>query len=206
MTTLPDLAFDIVHPFDAHACAREVGLPQLLDPDRPRGLLIGNTRALWPRLLAARAAAPELQGSADPLDLFTEREVERARARLDGRAFYAHRSYAGAFLPFQRLAAAAGLAALAPTHLLVHPTFGPWFALRAVLLVAGEVVSPPRIEAPCRCDEGCLSAFADAREASGPEAWRAWLAVRDRCPVGRAYRYDDAQIGYHYTKDPRFLP
>jgi len=33
-----------------------------------------------------------------------------------------------------------------------------------------------------------------------------WSAVRDRCPVGRAYRYSDEQIAYHYTKDPQFLP
>lgn len=37
--------------------------------------------------------------------------------------------------------------------------------------------------------------------ALGAEDWRRWLAVRDACPVGRAHRYSDAQIAYHYTKD-----
>jgi hypothetical protein len=31
--------------------------------------------------------------------------------------------------------------------------------------------------------------------------WRAWVAVRDACPVGRASRYGDEQIRYHYAKD-----
>jgi hypothetical protein len=29
--------------------------------------------------------------------------------------------------------------------------------------------------------------------------WHAWLAVRDACPVGRAHRYDDDQLRYHYA-------
>jgi methylmalonic aciduria homocystinuria type C protein len=35
--------------------------------------------------------------------------------------------------------------------------------------------------------------------------WSNWVAVRDACPVGRAERYDDAQVRYHYTKDRRIL-
>jgi hypothetical protein len=32
-----------------------------------------------------------------------------------------------------------------------------------------------------------------------------YLAVRDVCPVGKNARYDDAQILYHYDKDPAAL-
>jgi cyanocobalamin reductase (cyanide-eliminating) / alkylcobalamin dealkylase len=32
------------------------------------------------------------------------------------------------------------------------------------------------------------------------DTWRAWLAVRDACPVGREHRYGDDQIAYHYAK------
>jgi methylmalonic aciduria homocystinuria type C protein len=41
--------------------------------------------------------------------------------------------------------------------------------------------------------------------ATGEAGWRAWLAVRESCPVGREYRYCDAQIEYHYTKDRAIL-
>ena len=29
--------------------------------------------------------------------------------------------------------------------------------------------------------------------------------LRDACTVGREHRYDDLQIGYHYTKERAFL-
>jgi methylmalonic aciduria homocystinuria type C protein len=195
--------FGIFHRFDARAVAAELALPLLADPERPVGILVGSTRAMWEPFVAALSADPELAGDPDPVDRFTVRFVERMCVAMHGTAVYAHRRYDGAFLPFQRIAVAAGLAALAPTHLLVHPTYGPWFGLRAVILVAGEV--PPRTSAslPCRCDDGCTSALTAARASKG--SWRAWLAVRDACPVGRDHRYSDDQIGYHYTKDRSFL-
>jgi methylmalonic aciduria homocystinuria type C protein len=201
---------DIVHAFDAHAAATEPGWARLAACGR-LGILIGNTRAIWPAFAAARARDRALADAADPIELYAERHVEKACAR-SGRAgaptiFYAHRRYGGAYLAFQRLAVAAGLAALAPTQLLVHPTFGPWFALRAVILVNAEppVVSPGRVARPCQCEGGgCEAAF--ERACQHPEDWRMWLAMRDACPVGRAYRYSDDQIAYHYTKDRRYLP
>lgn len=195
--------FGIFHPFDAHAVAVELGVPRLADPERPVGYLIGTTRGMWGRFIAALREDPELAGDPDPVDRFTERFVERMCASMQGTAVYSHKRYDGAFLPFQRIAVAAGFAALAPTHLLVHPTYGPWFGLRAVILAGGVV--PPRTTAtlPCRCDESCTRALTSARASKG--SWRAWLAVRDACPVGRDHRYSDDQIGYHYTKDRSLL-
>ena len=37
------------------------------------------------------------------------------------------------------------------------------------------------------------------------EHWRAWLAVRDACPLGREHRYPEALIHYVYTKDRAVL-
>jgi len=199
--------FDIWHRFDARAVARELALPLLDDPERRVGILIGNTRRLWPLLRVARVQDPALAAATDPIDRYTETHVEREREALLGTAFYAHREYGGAYLPFQRIADAAGLAALAPTQLLVHPTFGPWFALRAVILCAGAPPARARVALPCACEaSGCRRAFEAARLAEGPEAWRAWLAMRDACPIGREHRYGDDQLAYHYTKDARFLP
>ncbi len=188
--------FDIVHDFDPASTEIE----RLRDPARPRGVLVGNTRALWPKFLAARAADPALAAARDPLDTYTEREI--AAAAPDAVIYYVHRRYDGAFLPFQRIAVAAGLAALAPTHLLIHPEYGPWFALRAVLLTAGHAVSRSLLTAPCRCDTACHDAFARARSAEG---WQAWVAVRDACTVGRQHRYGEDQLSYHYTKNRALL-
>lgn len=190
---------DIVHAFPAHVVAHEPALAWLHDDARPVGLLVGNSRALWPHFLARRDRM-----AAEPIEHYVEACI--AQVAGDAPVSYAHATYDGAYRPFQRLAVAAGLAALAPSQLLIHPVYGPWFAVRAVVLVAGE---PPPLRAPvarpCECrDAGCVQLFEAAL--ARPDDWRAWLAVRDACPIGRAHRYSDEQIAYHYTKDRRLLP
>ena len=160
-----------------------------------RAILVGNTRALWPIFLAARRADPELRSSPDPLDAYTEREL--ARAFPGAVMWFAHRQYDGAYMPFQRFAVAAGMGALAPTNLVIHPRFGPWFGLRALVVLDGEPPEqPPR--PPYRCSNACSLA-------GTTDDWRSWLAVRDACCVGREHRYSEDQIAYHYTKDLRLL-
>jgi cyanocobalamin reductase (cyanide-eliminating) / alkylcobalamin dealkylase len=208
-TSIPQIAqlaqlaaagFDLAHAFDAAAAAREPGLG-LLAPSPTRderlGLLVGNTRALWPPFAAA-LAGPELAADPHPLQRYTEEAIDAAFP--GARIYYSHRRYGRAFLPFQRLAVATGLGALAPSQLVIHPIYGPWFALRAVIVAAGTPPpARPPVAQPCRCGPACTEALANARTAAGPEAWRAWLAVRDACPL-REHRYGEDQIHYHYTR------
>ena len=194
LATLAAAGFDIAHAFDAAAAAREPGL-ELLAGDARLGLLIGNTRALWPPFSAA-LATPELAADPDPLERYTERTIDVAFGASPGaRVLYGHRQYDGAFLPLQRLAVVTGLGALAPTQLVIHPTYGPWFALRAVVLLDGEPPLRAPIASPCRCDASCLDAFARAQRSTD---WRDWLAVRERCSL-QAWRYSDDQIRFHYV-------
>jgi methylmalonic aciduria homocystinuria type C protein len=198
---LATAGLDIAHRFDAGAIATELALPRLAAA--PLGILVGNTRALWSALRAARSADAELRASADPVERYVEAAMARAFTEIAPIAmWFSHRRYDGAFLPFQRVAEAAGLGGLAPTGLVIHPDYGPWFALRAIVLVDGT--PPPRRGAasPCHCGEACTTALARAR-AGG--SWRDWLAVRDACSAGRSWRYSDGQISYHYTADRRAL-
>jgi methylmalonic aciduria homocystinuria type C protein len=204
LARLAGAGFDLAHPFDAISAAREPGLEPLAAGDsstgaarRGLGILIGNTRALWPPFTAA-LADPALAAEPHPLERYTEAAI--GAAFPGALIYYGHRRYAGAFLPLQRLAVATGLGALAPSGLVVHPVYGPWFALRAAVVVEGE--PPPArapIPQPCRCDAACAGALAAARAAAGPDTWRAWLAVRDACSL-RAHRYGEEQIRYHYTR------
>ncbi|HEY5925533.1 MAG TPA: hypothetical protein VIV11_27800 [Kofleriaceae bacterium] len=212
---LAEAGFDLVHPFDAHAVARAVELDVLADPVRRCGWLVGNTRALWPRLAAARAADAALAASSDPIEDY----VEQTCARIsDAHCVFAHRRYAGAFLPFQRLAVAAGFGTLSSTQLVIHPVYGPWFALRAVVLTADPPITRVLPAAACDCADRfgpeaeplgsmtrgrCSAAFEHARDPHS--TWRDWLAVRDACCVGREHRYGEDQIAYHYTKSRRLL-
>jgi len=193
---LADDGFDIAHAFDTAAIA---ALAPALTAKR-HGVIVGNTRALWPRFIGAYHGDPELATAPDPLDRYTERAI--ARAYPDAPAWFSHRRYDGAFLPFQKIAAAAGLGVLEPTQLVIHPIYGPWFALRAIVLVDGA--PPPRVLPTVSCCTSDCVARLDAAIASDGD-WRAWLAVRDACNVGREHRYSDQQIAYHYTKDRSLL-
>jgi methylmalonic aciduria homocystinuria type C protein len=194
--------FDIVQRFPAHEVARELSLDALRVDGLVVGVLVGNTRALWPCIATRRATDAAFAASANPIEQYVEETLGSASSRV----LFAHARYDGAFLPFQRIAVAAGLAALAPTQLLIHPVYGPWFALRAIVLCAGEAPArAPRVMQPCDCAAaGCTALFERAKQS--PDDHRAWLAMRDACPIGREFRYDDDQIAYHYTKDARYLP
>ena len=197
VATLAAAGFDIAHAFDAAQVGRDLGLDLLAGARR--GLLIGNTRALWPHFCAARRDSA-LAADPDPLDRYSEQTI--AAAFPGQRVYYGHRRYDGAFLPLQHLAVATGLGALAPSRLVIHPTFGPWFALRAVVL-AGEPPPPPRlpIAQPCRCDAACDDTLQRALRTMD---WRDWLAVRDRCQLS-AWRYSDDQIRFHYAAMARLV-
>jgi methylmalonic aciduria homocystinuria type C protein len=197
LATLAAAGFDIAHTFDAAAAAREPGLAVLAGPAR-LGILIGNTRALWPPFTAA-LRDPALAAEPDPLERYTERVIDAAFAAggaTGPRIYHGHRRYDGAFLPLQRLAVAAGLGALAPSQLVIHPIYGPWFALRAVVVTDGD---PPRrqpIAQPCRCTAACRERFEQAQRSMAPADW---LAARDSCSL-RSWRYSDEQARYHYAR------
>lgn len=171
MEALARAGFDIVHPFDARAVGLFASGP-------PRGLLVGNTRALWSHVTS-------------DIDRYTEQTIEAAFPGAP--IYYAHRQYDGAFLPMQRVAVLSGLGALAPSQLVIHPVYGPWFALRAIVLVPGDPPPMQPIEKPCRCDGTCEAAFARSD----------FLAARDACTL-RTWRYSQDQIDYHYAQLARF--
>ena len=192
---LADAGFDLAHAFDTHAAAREPGWERLAQAPR-YGIVIGNTRALWPHFVAAMRDR-ELAADPDPLERYTERTIDAAAPGAV--VYYSHRRYAGAFLPFQRLAVATGLGALAPSQIVIHPIYGPWFALRAVIAVDGTPPARAPIARPCACTAACDRALTAALEAPESTSWRAWLAVRDACTL-RAWRYSEEQAAYHGTK------
>lgn len=182
-------------------------------------IVIGNTRALWPKFLRALRRQPELLAAPHPLHSYTEQSISRAVSLL-GLPVSVRWSHAGGtgLVAMQRLAQVAGLAYLAESQLSVHATYGPWIGLRAALSFAlpGPSGPAPQLPHPCAgCAGRCRPAFERALQASqspagvggGPvrvavePSWLLWLACRDACPTGREHRYDEAQIRYHYLKD-----
>jgi methylmalonic aciduria homocystinuria type C protein len=213
-----EAGLDLVHPFClAWYNANVDGAERIDDLGRPDALalVVGNTRALWPRFVASLQRRAALTAADDPVDSYV---VEAVTAALDG-VDVRHQVHFGhvtepAAVPIQKLAVAAGLAHLSPSHLSIHPEHGPWIALRALVVLDVEGPDGPRPSAPdpCTpCDKPCVEALERALELTGQSGaieprWEAWLAVRDACPQGRASRYSDDQVRYHYTKLRRLLP
>jgi cyanocobalamin reductase (cyanide-eliminating) / alkylcobalamin dealkylase len=210
---------DIVHPFNLSGCDFENlsrGVPCELSRRRGGlGVLVGNTRRLWPMFARARHEDATLAQAEHPLDTYVTTRLSAALLRCAAKTevIWGHVTRPVAF-PIQRLAEQVGLASLSPSHLAIHPTYGPWFALRAVILVDvdGPPSTPPLLERPCAgCSAPCVPALEHALRVSGaPLDGRAvaahareWIAVRDACPIGRASRYDEAQLSYHYVPASR---
>lgn len=212
---------DLVHAFRVSWYNDSVEDPRQRLPDLGRsdalGVVIGNSQKLWPIFRRALDADPKLRACADPVDNYVTQAVGEAVGELSlhNEVRWAH-ALEPAPLPIQRVAHAAGLAQLAPSHLSVHPEHGPWIALRAVVVMDAQGPEGPPQPAPdpcAGCDKPCLGALQRAIAATGAaeqrapleQFWGAWLAVRDACPIGTSSRYDDEQIEYHYTKARRLL-
>ena len=206
--------FDLVQAFNLeHYNAAAPEGERLDDHVRPDalGILLGNTRQLWPVFTRAYAADAALQSAAQPLDSYVVTRLTAVLAEAtDARVqlVFSHVTTPRAF-PIQRLAEHVGLAALSPSHLVIHPVHGPWLALRAVVVVdvAGPTNAPPPLERPCAgCPAPCVPALEHALAVSGTPLSSAavvahadaWIAVRDACPIGRGSRYGEAQLAYHY--------
>lgn len=209
-------ALDIVHPFSTSWFNHDAPPGERL-PDFGRvgalAFVVGNTRRLWPTLKAAVQRDRVLAAAEHPLDAYVTRTLDTAVAGLHAAAvvLYGHIT-SPRVIPLQRIADRGGLAHLGPAFLSVHPIWGPWFGLRAVVVVDAE--GPPGESRgapnPCsKCQAPCVPALVHARGlVSGlsldaqtiSRTWRAWLSARDACPVGREHRYDADQTEYHYTK------
>jgi len=212
------VGLDVVCPFQVEWYNRRAAAADWL-PNFGRtstlGLLIGNTRELWGHFRAALEREPELRADPHPLDAYVVDRLTTAVQQIAAPAtiVWAHQIEPRAW-PVQRVAEAAALATISPSHLSIHPTHGPWFALRAVVVVDadGPAGEAPPLQSPCAsCHQPCVPALDEALRASEREGvplsravqtdWRRWARVREVCPVGRLSRYSDEQIEYHYTKD-----
>jgi cyanocobalamin reductase (cyanide-eliminating) / alkylcobalamin dealkylase len=204
---------DLVHPFAVGWFNERVSEAERLDDFNSPGslgILIGNSRELWPPFTRRLETHPELGRTAHPLDRHVEQTAASLLAELEpirARAYFAHVTRPRA-VPMQRLAEAVGFAGLGPVQLSIHPRIGPWFALRAVLVVdiLGPQGGPPALERPCQgCSQPCVAPFqralasaAELTARSVAEHAEKWIAVRDACPIGRDFRYGEDQLAYHY--------
>ncbi|MBW2288056.1 MAG: hypothetical protein JRG80_12245 [Deltaproteobacteria bacterium] len=164
-------------------------------------------------LFAAFGRAPEAGLARDPLDHYTRRMVEAAALPLAGRALFAFEWRGERFADFVALGRAAGLGASSRLGLLVHPEYGPWISLRALMLLPLALPETPPLDDfdPCRgcpapCSRACPgSALADEHFDIGRcAATRRRVPgcalkcdARRACVLGSGYRYHDFAEAHH---------
>jgi hypothetical protein len=160
-------------------------------PDARTAIVVASGgRALWD----AFERAPEFGTAQDPLDAYTRRVTEAAalelESRRDGaRALFAFERRGGQYADFVELGRLAGLGAPSRLRLLLHPIYGPWMSLRAIVLTRLEWGTGPGGSLafdPCRgCPAPC--------EAPGLSP----AARRCACVVGPEHTYCEAALAHH---------
>lgn len=184
---------------------------------RNLALVIANTKTLWPVFVQHLRQNPECLRWPDPLDRYVQSCLSALFAELPIRAElrWAHKPEP-AHVSMQTLAQLAGIGYKTDSYLVVHPVYGQWVALRAVavLPVRGPDEAFAWTDPPCAaCASGCRPALTaamageeyPAQHATVRENWKSWAAIRDACPLGKAHRYSEEQIRYHYMKDTKLL-
>ncbi len=152
----------------------------------------------------------------DPLDAFTTGVVTAVVRDAFVDTGIAHRTIfpfmaMRPLLPFARIGEAAGLGPPGPFGLQIHPVFGPWWAYRALIVLAAPWKAKPLSGAGCEgCDAPCVSVCpAQAVQVHG---FRLQLCVAHRlaaaecrlscsarlhCVRGPSHRYSEAQLAFH---------
>ncbi|MCJ8345168.1 hypothetical protein MJH12_06490 [bacterium] len=212
--SLNSYGFDIVHPFLVSWYNQKIQDPFKLPQydDSSFALLIGNTKKLWPHFTEFYVKDSTLQNSEHPLNDYCEKKIPLAlaQAKLPAKIRFSHKAEPY-HIAFQKLAEMSGFAYLNRAHLCVHEEYGPWFALRAVLVFDYQKkLDLKSISNPCLdCDKNCIHHFQQVihtlKEQKVRDNWQSWLKIRDSCPIGKDYRYSEDQILYHYTKQKLHL-
>jgi len=185
--------------------------------DRTLGALIGNTGFFWSHFLQHLAQEPGVLDLEHPLDTYVTKQLKKIVANIDTPTEIRFSYEKGdRFVALQTVCEISGLAPMRTGMLNIHPVYGPWIALRAILsfdLNAATLEETPLPALPTEWEEACSLAFKDACDAAGEilshqdikDDWERWLKVRDTCPIGKEHRYCEEQVLYHYTQDPEIL-
>ncbi len=214
-TLLHQAGFDIFQPFptSSYNRSRPTACSELPSFGRRAAVsvLVGNTHQLWPAFLShvTTSGIP-----ANPLDEYTEHAVSNALIRCAmpaSQVFFVHTPPGKpGFVGAAHAAQVSGLAySSKDVHLSIHPTYGPWFAMRAIICLDADLdlALPRELHDPIPKTElpNLMVMIASLMDkASYGDDWRAWLKVRDAIGVAvgaQDHRYPDDMIAYHYTGD-----
>ncbi|OQS04116.1 hypothetical protein THRCLA_03615 [Thraustotheca clavata] len=177
-------------------------------------VLIGNNKNLWQPFVDAM----DLESISDhPLNDYSMRVVTEAVEHLEtdveiktDKVYWVHETEPGKMVAAGRMVLASGMARLSDElHLSVHPTFGPWFAQRAVLTFNSingpdaPLYNAPPLEVNPKILQAVKAELDHALTLSKrptPSNWTLWLRPRITFAPTHPYMYSEAQVMFHYSK------
>lgn len=184
--------------------------------------IIGNTRLLWPQFMEyLRNQSPI---GDNPFDTFIQDKITEISLRFHPHPVhihYSHVKYNEQYIPIQRLAHECfQMAYFDPvSHLSIHPEYGPWFALRALMTVEcdetynnDEIIVHDFIESPLNnplnIEQQKTVKSMMGKLLLGNAGWQQWVEMRDLLSTDKQrkeWRYCQDQLEYHYTKNKEIL-
>jgi len=175
-------------------------------------ILIGHIGSPpWPNFQRFRRS----YGGSDPLDAWSKHVIEPIAKAFSGVALY---PFEKPWWPFQQWIKRSEGLKPSPLGILIHPEFGLWHGYRAALGFDVPIRMPAPVSLPHACDacvdRPCIAACPAGALTSGrfdigpcrdhlagetePGGCMALgCASRNACPVGKDYRYDEAQLRFH---------
>lgn len=171
-------------------------------------LVVANAgRTLWPLFSASpEAALPE-----DPLDRYTRRVIDEAARPAAAFALY-NEQRDDQYLPLVALAQHAGLGTPGRVGVLLHPEYGPWLSLRAVVFVREELAREepapfdPCTGCPAPCADACHGRVVGADGVDVEACYQTRLTLpacatacdaRSACVIGPEHAFSREQIAHH---------
>ncbi len=221
----------IVRPMQQEAIdGVDAGLPlTAILPGAQSAILLGDGgRDFFAGFTASTAESAEERmtpADPDPLDRYTRTVVARL---LDEGGFGGNCRVLFPFddppepaprLSFQRLVVAAGLPPAGPLGLSVHPGFGPWWAIRAVVVTTAALPVLPALTASCPgCAAPCVTACPAAAVAfstfrlstcgdfrlAQPRCHHA-CAARSACVIAPDHAQSPGQMAFHMAASLRSI-
>lgn len=180
-------------------------------PDCRGVLVVGNAgHTLWPRFVEA----PESGLRRNPLDRYTTRVLHEVACEFEPCAPFAlyNEKRDDHFLPMIRLAGQAGFGTAGRLGLLLHPVYGPWISIRAVLYLpipvrlTGPAVFDPCTDCPAPCSKACRAGIVGPDGVDLVGCFRAKMLkrscrtacdARSACAVGREHAFPQDQVAHH---------
>ena len=141
---------DIVHPFEIQSYNKEAKEPlPTFEKTKTAAIVLGNSINLWTSFLEYLKSHPALLEHENPLDEYLSVVMQPVMEDLKAMLGDVHTEVrlstgtmgcSSEFVDLLCAARVSGLAHFNPTcHLCLHPVYGPWWAMRAVLIFDMEL-------------------------------------------------------------------